>query len=737
MKLTLKKKIIMLAALAALLPVVLVFLLISILKDPANERISSELDKITGDNIAQVAGDMFSLCKTSHELLSRQIGQSVKTTQMYIDKKGGIAPGKKQANWSARNQDTRNMEPVSLPEMLFAGTPFSPQDKDSAGMLVDEIRRFAGMECSIAQRMNQRGDMLCVASSKILPDGSRAGFDTFIPAVHQNGSPDPVVADVLQGKNVTRFTFAVGINYLVQYFPLLDAGNSVIGMVAVGAELEGMKAVRQNIMDIKIGKSGYVAVLAAKGAKRGQYVISKDGKRDGENIWEARSGADGRPFVQNIITTALRNPQGAVGFERYLWSNTEAEQPRSKVAAVTYFEPWDWVIVASMYEEDYYGAKHEARMALQKLMIYLLIGAVLIEICIIIAAVYLAGRMTRPLGLVIGVAGSIASGDVHEAKERLAPFTEKLDGTTAHGQDNDETGQLLSAFHSMTHSIDALISQMQRSGIQVMTSATEIAASARQLEATVAEQAASTREVTATTRSIAATSDELVGTMEAVSGTVGETADMAESGRASLARMENAMRQLMAATGTISSRLSIINDKANKISSVITTINKISDQTNLLSLNAAIEAEKAGEYGRGFSVVAREISRLADQTAIATQDIEHMVREMQSSVSSGVMEMDKFADEVRSGVAEVESVGGHLEQIINQVHELGPRFDTVKNGMHAQAESAGQITEAMSQLSIAVDKTRESLHEFKLVTDQLNGAVQGLQQQVSRFKIAG
>ncbi len=736
MKLTLKKRIIMLAALAALLPVALVFLLISILKGPAGERISAELDKITSENIAQVAGDMFSLCKTSHELLSSQISQNVKTTQMYIDKKGGISTGRKQVNWSARNQDTRSIEPLSLPEMLFAGAAFSPQDKGSAGMLTDDVKQFTGMECSIAQRMNQRGDMLCIASSKVLPDGSHAGFDTFIPAVHQDGSPDPVVAEVLQGKNFTRFSFAVGINYLVQYFPLFDAGRSVIGMIAVGAELEGMKAVRQNIMNTKIGKSGYVAVLAAKGAKRGQYVISKDGKRDGENIWDARSAA-GTLFIQNIITTALGKPQGAVCFERYMWSNTPAEQPRSKVAAFTYFEPWDWVIAASMYEEDYYGAKYEARMAMQKLMLYLLIGAGVIEICIIIAAIYLAGRMTRPLGLVIDVAGSIASGNVHEANQRLAPFAKKSGGMSPAGTERDETGQLLTAFQSMTTSIDALISQMQRSGIQVMTSATEIAASARQLEATVAEQAASTREVTATTRSIAATSDELVGTMDGVSETVGETADMAESGRASLASMEKAMRQLMAATGTISSRLSIINDKANKISSVITTINKISDQTNLLSLNAAIEAEKAGEYGRGFSVVAREISRLADQTAIATQDIEHMVREMQSSVSSGVMEMDKFADEVRSGVAEVESVGGHLEQIINQVHELGPRFDTVKNGMHAQAESAGQITEAMSQLSIAVDKTRESLHEFKLVTDQLNGAVQGLQQQVSRFKIAG
>lgn len=735
MKLTLKKKIITLAAVAALLPVALVFLLIVMLKGPANERISAELDKITGDNIAQIASDMFSLCKTSHELLSRQIGLSVKVTQRYIEKRGGIQSGKKAAAWSARNQDTRELEEVSLPLLRFNRAAFDPKNKNAAGLLVDEVRQFTGLECSVAQRMNASGDMLCIASSKLMPDGSRAGYSTIIPAMHQDGAPDPIIQQVLQGNNFTRFTFAVGMNYLVEYFPLFDSRKAVIGMVALGAELKGMQAVRQTIMSTKIGKSGYVYVIGARGANRGRYIISKDGKRDGENIWDSR-GDDGRAFIQNIIAAARKNPQGTVGFERYTWRNSPQEEPRRKVAAFTYFAPWDWVIGAGMYEDDFYGAKVESERALQKLMLYLLIGAALIELCIIIAAVYLAGRMTRPLELVIGVAGKIASGEVHAARQELARFAETRDLRNG-GTADDETGQLLSASQAMAASIDALVSQMQRSGIQVMTSATEIAASARQLEATVSEQAASTRQVMATTRTISTTSEELAATMESVSSSAGETADMAESGRSSLERMEAAMRQLMEATGTISSRLSIINGKANKISSVITTINTISDQTNLLSLNAAIEAEKAGEYGRGFSVVAREISRLADQTAIATQDIEHMVREMQSSVSSGVMEMDKFSDEVRGGVAEVGSVGGHLERIIDQVHVLGPRFASVKDGMSGQAESAGQIAEAMSQLSVAVDKTRESLQEFKLVTDQLNSAVQGLQQEVSHFKTSG
>ena len=113
--------------------------------------------------------------------------------------------------------------------------------------------------------------------------------------------------------------------------------------------------------------------------------------------------------------------------------------------------------------------------------------------------------------------------------------------------------------------------------------------------------------------------------------------------------MATEMKQLVESTASVSAKLGMIREKADSINAVVTTITKVADQTNLLSINAAIEAEKAGEYGRGFLVVAREIRRLADQTAVATLDIETMVRQMQDAVSAGVMQMDKFADEVRSG----------------------------------------------------------------------------------------
>jgi methyl-accepting chemotaxis protein WspA len=508
-------------------------------------------------------------------------------------------------------------------------------------------------------------------------------------------------------------------------------------MLFVGEKLAAVEALRRTIMNTTIGRSGYVCVIGTKGSQRGRYIISKDGKRDGEDILEMRD-ALGVPFVRRTIEQTTALPKGEVHHDSYPWLNAGEPQPRTKLAALIYFEPWDWLINASTYEDEYYATVEEMTATIGRLVLDVVLGGVVVMLVVLGLALYMGKRLTQPLELVTRLAGKVASGDLHGAKSDLVSLGASMRRHGASGKIDlrDESQDLLDSFEGMTGTLDKLIGQVQRSGIQVTTSATEIAASARQLEATVAEQAASTREVSATSTQISATAAGLLQSMTGVSEAVAEAASRAESGHGELGRMEGAMRELVKATSTISSRLGIISDRASKISTVVTTINKVSDQTALLSLNAAIEAEKAGEYGKGFSVVAREISRLADQTAVATKDIESVVKEMQSSVSSGVMEMDKFSEEVRRRVTDVNAVAEQFVGIIDGVRALGPEFETAKDGMHAQTIAAQQISEAMGQLSATANQTKESLSEFKQATEQLNAAVQGLQGQVSQFKIS-
>ncbi|WP_288099876.1 methyl-accepting chemotaxis protein [Pseudomonas sp.] len=299
----------------------------------------------------------------------------------------------------------------------------------------------------------------------------------------------------------------------------------------------------------------------------------------------------------------------------------------------------------------------------------------------------------------------------------------------------DEFGAVETGFNDMMSELTSLVSQAQRSSVQVTTSVTEIAATSKQQQATATETAATTTEIGATSREIAATSRDLVRTMTEVSSAADQASVAAGSGQQGLARMEETMHSVMGAADLVNAKLAILNEKAGNINQVVVTIVKVADQTNLLSLNAAIEAEKAGEYGRGFAVVATEVRRLADQTAVATYDIEQMVREIQSAVSAGVMGMDKFSEEVRRGMSEVQQVGEQLSQIIHQVQALAPRVLMVNEGMQAQATGAEQINHALVQLGDASSQTVESLRQASFAIDELSQVAVGLRSGVSRFKV--
>ncbi|KAB0551382.1 methyl-accepting chemotaxis protein [Pseudomonas argentinensis] len=367
-----------------------------------------------------------------------------------------------------------------------------------------------------------------------------------------------------------------------------------------------------------------------------------------------------------------------------------------------------------------YASAGDIVSAVNRAELSMAISVLLAIVVAFVCGYFLMQAITRPVQQVADTLQTLASGDL-TARLNLGR--------------RDEFGAIETGFNGMAEEIKTLVAQAQRSAVQVTTSVTEIAATSKQQQATATETAATTTEIGATSREIAATSRDLVRTMTEVSGAAEQTSTLAGAGQLGLARMEDTMHQVMSAAELVNAKLAILNEKAGNINHVVTTIVKVADQTNLLSLNAAIEAEKAGEYGRGFAVVATEVRRLADQTAVATYDIEQMVREIQSAVSAGVMGMDRFSEEVRRGIAEVGQVGEQLAQIIHQVQALAPRVLMVNEGMQAQSTGAEQINQALVQLSEASSQTVESLRQASASIDDLNLVANGLRAGVSRFKV--
>jgi methyl-accepting chemotaxis protein WspA len=379
------------------------------------------------------------------------------------------------------------------------------------------------------------------------------------------------------------------------------------------------------------------------------------------------------------------------------------------------------VLLTSLVDRNKNEADHSAQLivasvsaARQAILLSFAIALLFSVACIY----YLLRSITRPLEGLVTAMGQMRQGD----------FTHRINR-------QDEFGALGQSFNAMADDLASLFGEVQKSGIRVTSSVTEIAATAKEQQATASEIAVTTTEIGATSREISATSRELVKTMRDVSSVGEQAATLAGDGQTGLARMEGTMQRVIDAAGSINAKLGVLNEKAGNINQMVITITKVADQTNLLSLNAAIEAEKAGEYGRGFAVVASEIRRLADQTAVATYDIEQMVKEIHSAVSAGVMGMDKFSEEVRRGMSEIQQVSGQLTQIIHQVQALAPRFEAVNEGMQAQATGAEQISEALTQLGKAARQTVESQAQSSRAIEDLNQVSSGLRSGVSRFKL--
>ncbi len=337
-----------------------------------------------------------------------------------------------------------------------------------------------------------------------------------------------------------------------------------------------------------------------------------------------------------------------------------------------------------------------------------------------IVSLLLVQSINKPLGQIAQAMKNLMNGDL---SQKLVY------------EHNDEFGILINGFNKMVADLNELISTVESSGIQVTSSITEIAASTKQQEATVNEHAATSNEIAASTTEIAATSENLMATMSKVTDMVHNTTMAASHSHKRLNNINRIMRKMEESTVSIVNRLSILNEKANNIAIVTKTINKIADQTNLLSLNAAIEAEKAGEYGSGFSVVSSEIRRLADQTAVATFDIEQMVNEVRSAVTGGVMSIEKFADNVRRSFSDVQISSNQISEVISQVEALQPPIETLNEGIEAQSMGAKQINEAVNQLNEAAQQIAETVGQSSTTITQLSEATQTLRESVSRFKL--
>jgi len=337
----------------------------------------------------------------------------------------------------------------------------------------------------------------------------------------------------------------------------------------------------------------------------------------------------------------------------------------------------------------------------------------------VLASIWLARSIADPVGRALSVAESIAEGDLTQA-------------VTVEGE--GELGRLLKSLERMTHSLGGLIGRIQAAGERLSSVESDATSALARQDRAVRSVSGSANEIAAAVTEISTTGEQLLAATSSVTGIAREAADVAEQGRGGLQSMTASMEHLDEAMNAFTRKLATISQRASGITSVVTTIAKVAEQTNLLSVNATIEAEKAGESGRGFRIVAQEIRRLADQTALSTKDIERMVRDMQAAVASGTMEMDRFRNEVSGRIGEVAQVSEKLGRIIEPVQSVTRALVTVHDGMQAQSAGARQIRDAMEALRADAGESAASLAANTASLAELRRAIVELNAEAARFR---
>lgn len=501
---------------------------------------------------------------------------------------------------------------------------------------------------------------------------------------------------------ITEPYFKEGATLISQVFPIVISGKFA-GIAGVNRNLNVLTDIASS-MKKRFGADVFIL------SSGGEFIAATtDLGKTGEDLLK------GRAISQTPYSSIAANWQSmTAGQEANVFELQDPVLGEECVYAISKVAQGNWQIITRRPVSE---VMKEANASILR---SILIGAA--GILVVAGLMYFA---TRP------VTRRVRTGA--EAAERIAlgDLTEPIKQDSS----RDETGQLMRSMDTMYRNLNALIGSVKQASIRLNSTATEIAATSKQQEASASTFGAASSQIAAAVKEISATGRDLVLTMESVNENALQTANLAAAGRSGLHGMESVMHELDRATVSISEKLGTINERSQKITSVVTAITKVADQTNILSINAAIEAEKAGEFGAGFLVIAREIRRLADQTASATLDIEQMVQQMQASVSSGVMEMDRFSDQVRRGVREVASAGSQLAEIIDRVNQSTESFKQVNESTQAQSEGAQQISEAMTSLSANAHQTMQAVQEFSNASTDLQSAIALLRQAVAQFKL--
>jgi len=300
---------------------------------------------------------------------------------------------------------------------------------------------------------------------------------------------------------------------------------------------------------------------------------------------------------------------------------------------------------------------------------------------------------------------------------------------------HDEIGQTSEIFNAFMDKIQSVVADVKKSAVQVMATSHQLAAAAQDLTASSDQQ-------TQATVSMAAAIEEITASIATVSDNANSARDMAmeagtlsSEGASTVGNVVNEMGLITQSVGQSTQMIQDLDSKSREISNIVKVIKEIAEQTNLLALNAAIEAARAGEQGRGFAVVADEVRKLAERTTVSTQEIGKMIGAIQESTQGSVQSMDLSNTQVIEGMHLAERSGEAMSHIEESTVKVRDVVDGISTALHEQTQAANQLAQEVEKISQKSEKNSFLAMQSSEAARHLEEQAEMLKQAVDRFKV--
>ncbi|MEM6394107.1 MAG: methyl-accepting chemotaxis protein [Planctomycetota bacterium] len=299
----------------------------------------------------------------------------------------------------------------------------------------------------------------------------------------------------------------------------------------------------------------------------------------------------------------------------------------------------------------------------------------------------------------------------------------------------DEIGQLGTWFNTFVAKIHDVILEVSGATRDVASAATEIAASSEEMAAGMSEQSGQIQQVSAAVEEMSASVVEVAKKSADASNSAQHSGETAEQGGTVVQDTIAGMTSISEAVVASAASVQELGKRGDEIGQVINVINDIADQTNLLALNAAIEAARAGEHGRGFAVVADEVRKLADRTTQATEEIADSITAIQSETTGAVDKMNAGTEQVEVGVAKAREAGESLSQIVSSANEVAEMIRSIAAAAEQQSAAAEEVSGSVDAIAQVTRQATEGTSQAAQAAAQLSTKSEQLLQLVGSFKV--